>query len=90
MCIEHLGPIIPDAATRYRGCRVVRTRIAYPVFATEYEAERQALETSTGVDRLLSIGRNGEFAHILMEDVYWRTRGRVEQLVAELGGEVAV
>jgi len=23
---------------------------------------------------LYSIGRNGEFAHILMEDVYWRTR----------------
>jgi hypothetical protein len=33
---------------------------------------------------LHSIGRNGEFAHILMEDVYWRTVSRMRQLVAEL------
>jgi protoporphyrinogen oxidase len=83
LCIEHLEPIIPDAARRYLGCRVIRTPIAYPVFANEYEADRQALETSTGVDGLLSIGRNGEFAHILMEDVYWRTRGKVARLVEE-------
>ena len=84
LCVEHLGPIIPDATKRYEGCRVVRTPIAYPVFANEYEADRQALEVSTGVDRLLSIGRNGEFAHILMEDVYWRTRRKVADLVATL------
>jgi hypothetical protein len=29
------------------------------------------------VTDLLSVGRNGEFAHILMEDVYWRTLARV-------------
>ncbi len=77
LCIDHLAPIIPDAAKRYEGCRVVRTPIAYPVFATSTRHDRAALEASTGVDRLLSIGRNGEFAHILMEDVYWRTRRRL-------------
>jgi hypothetical protein len=54
------------------------------VFHTDYESDRQALERSTGVDRLLSVGRNGEFAHILMEDVYWRTRRHVDTLVAQL------
>jgi protoporphyrinogen oxidase len=82
-CLEALTAIVPDAPTRYLGCRVVRTPIAYPVFSNEYERDRQGLEQSTGVDGLLSIGRNGEFAHILMEDVYWRTRRRVERLVAE-------
>jgi hypothetical protein len=58
---------------------VVRTPIAYPVYDLEYEADRQALERTTGVEGLLSVGRNGEFAHILMEDVYWRTQRRVHQ-----------
>ena len=44
---------------------------------------------STGVDRLLSIGRNGEFAHILMEDVYWRTVRRARSLAAELKAAVS-
>lgn len=87
LCVDHLDPIIPNARGRYRGCRVVRTPIAYPVFRNDYEADRQALERSTGVSRLLSIGRNGEFAHILMEDVYWRTRDRVRALLAELDHE---
>jgi hypothetical protein len=59
--------------------------MAYPVFHLDYEADRQRLEDgSLGVDRLLSVGRNGEFAHILMEDVYWRTLRRARQLTAEL------
>ncbi|MEJ7700844.1 MAG: hypothetical protein WKF71_14520 [Pyrinomonadaceae bacterium] len=36
--------------------------------------EYRNFEQSTGIENLLSIGRNGEFAHIFMEDVYWRTR----------------
>jgi protoporphyrinogen/coproporphyrinogen III oxidase len=83
-CIEALTEIVPSARRDYLGCRVVRTPTAYPVFHTEYEADRQMLTTTTGVDRLLSIGRNGEFAHILMEDVYWRTLRRVRLLAAEL------
>jgi protoporphyrinogen oxidase len=81
LCVEHLQEIIPDARRRYRGCQVLRTPVAYPVFLKEYERERCALERSTPVHGLVSIGRNGEFAHILMEDVYVRTLKRVRQLL---------
>jgi hypothetical protein len=62
----------------------MRTPIAHPVFLREYEAERLALEHATPVAGLYSIGRNGEFAHILMEDVYWRTLARVREVLAFL------
>jgi protoporphyrinogen oxidase len=80
-CVEKLAPIIPDARRRYLGCRVLRTPVAYPVFLKEYEAERRSLEKSTGVKGLYSIGRNGEFSHLLMEDTYWRTLRRVHELL---------
>jgi protoporphyrinogen/coproporphyrinogen III oxidase len=83
-CLEHLKPIIPDADQRYLGCRVLRTPIAYPVFLNEYEAERQKFERSTGIEGLYSIGRNGEFDHILMEDIYWQTLKRVQRIVGAL------
>lgn len=82
LCVEHLRSIVPDVQRRYLSSRVMRTPIAYPVFLKTYEAERKALERSTGVEGLYSIGRNGEFAHILMEDVYWRTLRRTRELVA--------
>jgi protoporphyrinogen/coproporphyrinogen III oxidase len=84
LCVQHLRPIIPDIRERYLGCRALRTPIAYPVFLKEYEQDRLALQQSTGVAGLHSIGRNGEFAHILMEDVYWRTLRRVRQVITEL------
>jgi protoporphyrinogen/coproporphyrinogen III oxidase len=84
-CLEQMEEIIPGAAGRYRGCRVLRTPIAYPVFLNEYEAERQRLERSTGVSGLHTIGRNGEFCHSLMEDVYWRTQRKMLQFVAPVG-----
>jgi protoporphyrinogen/coproporphyrinogen III oxidase len=80
LCLTHLDTVIPDARRRYLGCHVLRTPIAYPVFLSAYEAERQRLERGTGVNGLYSIGRNGEFAHILMEDVYWRTLRRMNEL----------
>ena len=83
-CLSHMTEIIPDARRRYLGCRVLKTPIAYPVYLKEYEQERQALEDSTGIDNLYSVGRNGEFAHIFMEDVYWRTMKKMRQLVASL------
>lgn len=83
-CLEHLEPIIKGARERYLGCRVLRTPIAYPVFLKEYEKERQSFDLSTGVEGLSSIGRNGEFAHIFMEDVYWRTQKRMRQLISSL------
>jgi protoporphyrinogen oxidase len=88
LCVEHVTPIIRDVRRRYLGCHVVRTPIAYPIFLNEYEVARRELELSTGVAGLYSIGRNGEFAHILMEDVYWRTLRRLEPLirVAEQSG----
>jgi oxygen-dependent protoporphyrinogen oxidase len=84
LCLEHLQVVVPTARRRYLGCRVMRTPIAHPVFLREYEAERLVFERSVPVTGLYSIGRNGEFAHILMEDVYWRTLGRMHQLVATL------
>jgi len=84
LCVEHLQPLIRDARQRYLGCRVLRTTIAYPVFLREYEADRQRFERSTGVEGLYSVGRNGEFAHIFMEDVFWRTTGKMRQLMQGL------
>ena len=89
LCLEHMQAIIPDVRARYLGCRVLRTPIAYPVFLRSYETERRALERSTGIRGLYSIGRNGEFAHILMEDVYWRTRRKMRELLREGVGVVA-
>jgi hypothetical protein len=62
----------------------MRTPIAQPVFLKEHEAERLAFNRSTCVAGRFSLGRNGEFAHILMEDVYRRTLRRVHQLLAAL------
>jgi hypothetical protein len=81
LCLEHIKPVIPDAKERYLGCTVLRTPISYPVFLNEYEKERQDFERSTKIENLLSIGRNGEFSHRFMEDVYWRTRKKVKKLI---------
>lgn len=79
-CLAELERLVPDVRRRYLGCRVVKTPIAYPVLALEHEAARADFAANgTGVDGLFSIGRNGEFAHILMEDIYWRTRRVVGQ-----------
>ena len=80
-CLVALDTMLPGLAKRFLGCRVVRTPLAYPVFLTEYEADRRRFERGTGVEGLYSVGRNGEFAHILMEDVYWRTRRKLVGLV---------
>ena len=81
LCLEHLTKIISGAKEKFLGANVLRTPIAYPVFLNEYEAARKDFEQSTGIENLLSIGRNGEFAHIFMEDVYWRTRKKVRNLI---------
>ncbi|CAN5467508.1 hypothetical protein BH11PLA2_BH11PLA2_20890 [soil metagenome] len=80
-CLVGLEKIVPGLSKRFLGCRVVRTPLAYPVFLRQYEAERQQLERGTGVEGLYSVGRNGEFSHILMEDVYWRTRRKLLPLI---------
>jgi protoporphyrinogen oxidase len=73
LCLEHLARLVPDIHDRYLGCFVLRTAYAYPVFLRSYEPLRRQLESMLGVRGLYSIGRNGEFSHALMEDVYWRT-----------------
>lgn len=81
LCLENLTRIIPDAKEKFLGANVLRTPIAYPVFLNEYETARKDFEQSTNIENLLSVGRNGEFAHIFMEDVYWRTRKKVRNLI---------
>lgn len=80
-CLIYLEKIIRGARQRYMGCRVLRTPIAYPVFLNEYEEARQQLEQTTGVEGLYSVGRNGEFSHIFMEDVYWRTQKKMRSFL---------
>ena len=84
LCVRHLEPIVPDVRQRYLGCRVLRTRIAYPILLKAYEPARKRLEQTTGIEGLYSVGRNGEFAHILMEDVYHRTVKKTHRLIADL------
>ena len=83
LAVDALDPIVPGVRRRYLGCRVLRTPIAYPIFLNQYEEARQRLMRTTGVGGLYSIGRNGEFAHILMEDVYWRARRAVRRALQE-------
>ena len=82
LCLKNIAKIIPAAREKFLGAKVLKTPIAYPVFLNEYENERQSFEKSTNIENLLSIGRNGEFAHIFMEDVYWRTLKKVENLIS--------
>ncbi len=84
LCLDHLESVIPDIKKRFLSSTVLRTTISYPVFLNEYEKERRNFEQSTHVENLLSIGRNGEFAHRFMEDVYWRTRKKVKKLIGKL------
>jgi len=84
MCLDSLAEIVPDARARFLGANVLRTPISYPVYLNEYETARKNFEKSTNIENLLSIGRNGEFAHIFMEDVYWRTRKKVKNLIENL------
>ena len=85
ICLKALEQIVPNVASRYLGSKILRTNIAYPVFDIEYEQERQNLAKGTGIEGLLSVGRNGEFDHLLMEDLHWRTLIRVRQLAIGLG-----
>jgi len=82
LCLEHMKSVIPHAKQRFLGSSVLKTPIAYPVFLNDYEKERQEFERTTHIDNLLSVGRNGEFAHRFMEDVYWRTRKKVHDLIS--------
>ena len=86
LCLKGLAEIFPGIEDRSLGAGgVIRTPYSYPVYLAAYEAERLAFARTTGVDGLYSVGRNGEFAHILMEDVYWRTLRRMNDVADYLG-----
>ncbi|KAB0677079.1 protoporphyrinogen/coproporphyrinogen oxidase [Aureimonas leprariae] len=86
-CLAGMNRIFGDLGPRYLGAGgVIRTSVAYPVHLEKYEAARRRFALATGVEGLWSVGRNGEFAHILMEDVYWRTKRRMEEVAAFVGG----
>ncbi len=84
-CLESILELIPDARERYLGCRVLRTPLAYPVFLREYEENRKRFEQGLEIEGLYTIGRNGEFRHVFMEDAYWRAQRKMKELLAELG-----
>lgn len=85
LCLDNLGELVEGVRGRLLGARVLRAPLGYPVFSLEYEPDRLALlREGTGVAGLHSIGRNGSFEHILMEDIYWRTRRLVERMSAGL------
>ena len=83
-CVSTLDPLIPDVRIRLLGASVLRQPLGYPVFALDYEPDRAALAADgTGISGLHSIGRNGEFDHILMEDTFWRLRRRIPEIARE-------
>lgn len=84
LCLENMRSIIPDIKGRYLGVRVLRTPYAYPIFLREYESDRLRFQRSTGIESLYSIGRNGEFDHLLTEDVYWRTKAKIDAIAPGL------
>jgi protoporphyrinogen oxidase len=89
--LSELAMIVPDVQSRFLSGRVLRQPLAYPIFHLDYEADRQRLRTDgTGVENLISVGRNGEFDHILMEDLYWRTIARMDGWMADHAGSAGV
>jgi protoporphyrinogen oxidase len=84
LCASAIDRILPGAKGHYSGCHVLRAPMGYPIYLREYEALRQRFAGGTGIDNFYSVGRNGEFAHILMEDVYWRTRKKLDALIHTL------
>lgn len=84
LCLNSMSEVVPDIREKHLGHNILKTGISYPVFLKEYEQARQDFERSTNIPNLLSIGRNGEFSHIFMEDVYFRTRKKVAELATNL------
>lgn len=80
-----LAPLVPDVRERHLDTFSTRTPIAYPVFALASEDARLRVHTH-GVAGLVSVGRNAEFGHLLMEDVYWRTLRAMRALDHDLTG----
>ncbi len=78
-----LAALVPDIDERLIADFTNRTSLAYPVLALETEGARRRIDQH-GIKGLAVAGRNAEFAHILMEDVYWRTRRTAHELAGSL------
>jgi protoporphyrinogen/coproporphyrinogen III oxidase len=74
-----LWSLTGDLRDRVVDLHVTRTPVAYPVLARATEAARATVH-GHGIAGIVSVGRNAEFGHLLMEDVYWRTLRRVRVL----------
>ncbi|MEW6634487.1 MAG: FAD-dependent oxidoreductase [Pseudomonadota bacterium] len=86
LCLDGIATLYPHLRRKFLSAGgVIRTPVSYPVYLAKYEEQRQRFAETTGVAGLYSIGRNGEFAHSLMEDVYWRTLRRMEDVAAYVG-----
>ena len=83
--VDGLRDLIPDLAARHIATHVARTPIAYPVFALETETARRTISRH-GIRGLVSAGRNAEFGHYLMEDVYWRTLRTARAVASYVAG----
>ena len=81
ICLDKLEGMMPGVRQHFIKSRLFRTKNAYSIFNREYENERQKFAQTTGVGGLYSIGRNGEFEHLLMEDIYWRTMKKVGEFL---------
>jgi len=79
--IPYLTEIIPDISQRILGCKILKTKFAYPIYLKKHEHLRAKFAKSTGIEGLYSLGRNGEFAHLLMEDVYVRTKNKMQDVI---------
>lgn len=82
--LNDLAAILPGARAAFIGGQTLRTRIAYPILDRAGEEFRRRFARSTGIEGLVSLGRNGEFAHILMEDVHHRARRKTRALIDEI------
>lgn len=86
LCLDGFCRLFPEAREKFISAGgIVKTPVSYPVYHKNYELQRQRFAQSSGIDGLYSIGRNGEFAHILMEDIYWRTCKRMGEVAAYVG-----
>jgi protoporphyrinogen/coproporphyrinogen III oxidase len=89
-CVSTLEPLIANVRSLVIGASVLRQPLGYPVFALDYEHDRARLANhGTGIRGLYSVGRNGEYDHILMEDTFWRLRRRIPKLLERRHGDAS-
>src|SRR5690606_12756232 len=80
-CLQDLGDCLHAKFDLIAG-KVNHIRFAYPVFDIENEPLFERIQSALPFG-MKSVGRNGEFEHILMEDVMLRTHRLVDQLLGE-------